>query len=59
LRPAFVVTRFIRLHQGAQKCGATNLEALSEPRHEQNLSANPKTDSEIASNWLIRHALWK
>jgi len=32
------------------------LGALSEPRHEQNLYANPKTDSEIKSNRLIRPA---
>jgi hypothetical protein len=36
------VTRFIRLHPGAQKGGATNLGSLFEPHHEQNLSANPK-----------------
>jgi hypothetical protein len=42
LRPAFVVTRFKRLHPGAQKCDATNLGALSEPHREQNLYANPK-----------------
>jgi hypothetical protein len=42
LRPAFAVTRFIRLHRGAQKGDATNLGSLSEPRREQNLYANPK-----------------
>ncbi|MGO9585140.1 MAG: hypothetical protein ACLP2Y_02870, partial [Limisphaerales bacterium] len=31
-----------RLHRGAQKGGATNLGSLFEPRHEQNLYANPK-----------------
>jgi hypothetical protein len=36
------MTRFIRLHPGAQKGDATNLGALSEPRREQNLYANPK-----------------
>jgi hypothetical protein len=36
------VTRFTRLHSGAQKGGATNLGSLFEPRHEQNLYANPK-----------------
>ncbi|MGH7991576.1 MAG: hypothetical protein ACREDS_15475, partial [Limisphaerales bacterium] len=36
------VMRFIRPHPGAQKGGATNLGSLSEPRREQNLSANPK-----------------
>jgi hypothetical protein len=41
-RPAPAVTRFKRLHRGAQKGGATNLGSLSEPRHEQNLYANPK-----------------
>jgi hypothetical protein len=42
LRPAFAVTRYIRLHQGAQKGSATNLGSLSEPHREQYLSANPK-----------------
>jgi hypothetical protein len=42
LRPAPAVTRFKRLHRGAQKGGATNLGSLFEPRHEQNLYANPK-----------------
>jgi hypothetical protein len=42
LRPAYAVTRFTRLHPGAQKGGATNLGSLFEPRHEQNLYANPK-----------------
>jgi hypothetical protein len=42
LRPAFAVTRFIRLHQGAQKGDATNLGSLSEPHREQNPYANPK-----------------
>jgi hypothetical protein len=42
LRPAFAVTRFKRLHQGAQKGSATNLGSLSEPRRKQNLYANPK-----------------
>src|SRR5665213_4307436 len=37
-----LVTRFIRLHPGARKGGATNLGSLFEPHHEQNLSANPK-----------------
>jgi hypothetical protein len=41
VRP-LLVTRFIRLHRGAQKGGATNLGSLFEPHHEQNLSANPK-----------------
>jgi hypothetical protein len=41
-RPAPAVTRFKRLHRGAQKGGATNLGSLFEPRHEQNLYANPK-----------------
>jgi hypothetical protein len=37
-----LVTRFTRLHQGAQKGGAANLGSLSEPHHEQNPYANPK-----------------
>jgi hypothetical protein len=41
-RPAPAVTRFIRLHRGAQKGDAANLESLFEPRHEQNPYANPK-----------------
>ena len=51
LRPAFVVTRFIRLHPGAQKGDAANLGSLSEPRHEQNLYANPKRTAKS----FIRH----
>jgi hypothetical protein len=36
------VTRFKRLHRGAQKGNAANYWSLSEPHYEQNLSANPK-----------------
>ena len=48
VRP-LLVTRFIRLHRGAQKGDATNLGALSEPRREQNLSANPKRTAKSSS----------
>jgi hypothetical protein len=41
-----VVIRFIRLHQDVQKCGGPT-QSLFGPRHEQNLSANPETNSEI------------
>src|ERR1041385_7528426 len=37
-----VVTRFIRLHPGAQKGNAANYWSLFEPHYKQNLSANPK-----------------
>jgi hypothetical protein len=50
LRPASVVTRFIRLHPGAQKGDATNLGSLSEPRREQNLYANPKRTAKSSLN---------
>jgi hypothetical protein len=44
------MTRFIRLHPGAQKGDATNLGALSEPRREQNLYANPKRTAKSSSS---------
>jgi len=50
LRPAFAVTRFKRLHQGAQKGSATNLGSLSEPRRKQNLYANPKRTAKFSNN---------
>jgi hypothetical protein len=37
-----VVTRFKRLHPGAQKGNAANYLPLFEPHYEQNLYANPK-----------------
>jgi hypothetical protein len=37
-----VVTRFIRLHPGAQKGNAANYWSLFEPHYKQNLYANPK-----------------
>jgi hypothetical protein len=36
------MTRFIRLHPGAQKGNAANYWSLFEPHYKQNLSANPK-----------------
>ena len=36
-----LVMRFIRLHPGVKKCGATNSGSLSKPRHQQNLYATP------------------
>jgi hypothetical protein len=48
VRP-LIVMRFTRRHCGAQKGGATNLGSLSEPRREQNLSANPKRTAKIQS----------
>jgi len=48
-RPASLVMRFIRCHHSAQKGGATNLGSLSEPRREQNLSANPKRTAKFKS----------
>src|SRR5438046_2588029 len=41
-----LVIRFKRLHQDVQKCGGPT-QSLFGPRHEQNLSANPETNSEI------------
>src|SRR5436190_3060421 len=38
----FTVTRFIRLHQGAQKGNAANYWSLFEPHYKQNLYTNPK-----------------
>ena len=37
-----VVTRFIRLHPGAQKGNAANYWSLFEPHYKQNTYANPK-----------------
>src|SRR6478752_2721676 len=37
-----VVTRFIRLHPGAQKGNAANYCSLFEPHYKQNLYTNPK-----------------
>jgi hypothetical protein len=48
VRP-LIVMRFIRCHYSAQKGGATNLGSLSEPRREQNLSANPKRTAKFKS----------
>lgn len=43
MRPAsFGDEVYYALTKGAQKGGATNFVALSEPHHEQNLYANPK-----------------
>ena len=53
VRP-LLMTRFIRLHPGAQKGDATNLGALSEPRREQNLYANPKRTAKSSLVCQIR-----
>ena len=53
LRPAFVVIRFIRLHPGAQKCDGPTRGSLSRPRHEQNLSANPKRTAKFSRKTLL------
>jgi len=37
-----VVTRFTRLHPGAQKGNAANYWSLLEPHYKQNLYTNPK-----------------
>ena len=44
-----VVTRFIRLHPGAQKGNAANYWSLFEPHYKQNLSANPKRTAKSSS----------
>src|SRR6185503_9107117 len=49
------VTRFIRLHPGAQKGSAANYWSLFEPHYKQNLSANPKRTAK--SSFTISDAL--
>jgi DNA end-binding protein Ku len=43
-----VVTRFIRLHPGAQKGNAANYWSLFEPHYKQNLYANPKRTAKFS-----------
>jgi hypothetical protein len=43
----FAVTRFIRLHQGAQKGNAANYWSLFEPHYKQNLYTNPKRTAKL------------
>ena len=50
-----VVTRFIRLHPGAQKGNAANLGSLFEPHYEQNLYANPKRTAKSYSSYYVRY----
>jgi hypothetical protein len=45
-----VVTRFTRLHQGAQKGNAANYWTLLEPHYEQNLYTNPKRAAKSQSH---------
>ena len=48
-----VVTRFVRLHQGAQKGNAANYWALFEPHYKQNLYTNPKRTAKLVYSVLI------
>ena len=43
-----MVTRFIRLHPGAQKGNAANYWSLFEPHYKQNLYANPKRTAKFS-----------
>ena len=45
-----VVTRFIRLHPGAQKGNAANYCSLFEPHYKQNLYTNPKRTAKSQIN---------
>jgi hypothetical protein len=47
-----VVTRFIRLHPGAQKGNAANYCSLFEPHYKQNLYTNPKRTAKSSINYL-------
>jgi hypothetical protein len=52
-----VVTRFIRLHPGAQKGNAANYCSLFEPHYKQNLYTNPKRTAKSPINNTLLDSL--